>query len=184
MKSTTVFKLMVPLSEYARVSITATLDEAVAALSKSQKGFDPSKYPHRAVLVVDEHNMVVGKISQTQVLKALEPKYFEELEVDADMGINRLSNYILRTMVDKYDLFKEPFDEACQRAAKLPIRQIMIKPKADEFIDQDESLGQAIHRLVMGCHQSLIVREGKMVIGILRLTDVFSAAAEIMCPAP
>lgn len=42
----------------------------------------------------------------------------------------RLSNYILKTMVDKYNLFKEPFDEACKPAAKLPIRDIIHHPKA------------------------------------------------------
>lgn len=174
---------MVPLSEYAKVPITATLADAVAALARAQKGFDPSRYRHRAVLVMDENQQVVGKISQVHILKALEPKYHEELEVDGDMGINRLSNYILKTMVDKYDLFKETFHDACLRAAALPIRQVMHRPRVDEFIDTNETLGQAIHRLVMGCHQSLLVREGNAVIGILRLTDVFAAAAAIISPS-
>ncbi|HSO18477.1 MAG TPA: CBS domain-containing protein [Desulfosarcina sp.] len=183
MKNTTVVKLMVPLSEYASVSATATLADAVAALAKAQECYDPSRYRHRAVLVVDEQDQVVGKISQAHVLKALEPKYFEELEIDGDLGIHRLSNYILKTMVDKYDLFEDPFDEACRRAAQLPIRKVMHRPRSDEFIDKDGSLGEAIHRLVVGCHQSLLVRDGGRVIGVLRLTDLFAAAAALMQPS-
>lgn len=182
MQTITVAQLMVPLSEYASVAVSATLADAVAALVRAQKGFDPSRYRHRAVLVVDENNHVIGKISQVNVLKALEPKYTNELGIDGDLGIQRLSNYILKTMVDKYDLFREPFDEACKRAATLPIRQVMHQPKADEFIRRNDTLGQAIHRLVMGCHQSLLVRDGKAVVGILRLTDVFSAAAGVINP--
>lgn len=161
MKTTTVVKLMVPLSEYATVPATATLSEAVAALVNVQGSYDHSKYNHRAILIVDENDQVVGKISQTIVLKALEPKYFDELEIDGDLGIQRLSNYILKTMVDKYELFEDSFEEACQRAAQLPIRKLMHRPKADEFIDKNGSLGEAIHQLVIGGHQSLLVRDGK-----------------------
>lgn len=180
MKNTSVVKLMIPLSEYATVPVTATLAEAVAALALAQECFDQSKYRHRAVLVVDKDNQVVGKLSQVHVLKALEPKYFEELEIEGDLGIQRLSNYILKTMVDKYKLFEVPFDQACQRAARLPVRKVMHRPKTDEFIDKDGSLGEAIHRLVVGCHQSLLVRDGGRVIGVLRLTDLFAASAALI----
>ena len=183
MKTITVYSLMVPLSEYASVPVSATLADAVAALARAQKGFDQSRYRHRAVLVVDEKNDVIGKISQMHVLKSLEPKYSDELGIEGDLGIQRLSNYILKTMVDKYDLFKAPFDEACKHAADLPIRQIMHHSKADEFINTGDTIGDAIHHLVMGGHQSLLVRQGEKVVGILRLTDVFSAAAELIAPA-
>ena len=183
MKNINVSELMVPLSEYATVPLSATLGDAVGALIQAQKGFDPSRYPHRAVLVVNEKNEVVGKISQANVLKALEPRYFDELGIDGDMGIHRLSNYFLKSMVDKYNLFKEPFDEACTRAAQLAIEKIMYSPKASDYIDKDDSLGVAIHRLVLGCHQSLLVRDGSTVTGILRLTDIFAAAAAVMHPA-
>ncbi|MBC2743085.1 MAG: CBS domain-containing protein [Desulfosarcina sp.] len=156
--------------------------ETVEALVLAQKGFDPSRYRHRAILVVDEKDDVVGKINQASILKALEPKYFEELGINGDMGVHRLSNYFLKSMVDKYDLFKEPFDEACKRAAQLSIEKIMHLPEAGEFIDKDDALGEAIHRLVLGSHQSLLIRDGSKVIGILRLTDVFSAVAAEMNP--
>lgn len=173
---------MVPLSEYAKVPVSATVAETVEALVLAQKGFNPSRYKHRAVLVVDEKDNFLGKINQTNILKALEPKYFEKLGIDSDMGIHRLSNYFLKSMVDKYDLFKEPFDVACKRAAQLSIEKIMYVPKAGEFIDKNDTLGEAIHRLVLGSHQSLLVRDENKVIGILRLTDVFSAVGAVMHP--
>lgn len=44
-------------------------------LEKSQKRFDDERYRHRAILVLDNSGNVVGKLSQLDVLKALEPRY-------------------------------------------------------------------------------------------------------------
>ena len=46
--------LMVPLDEYATVSENTNVLDAIHALEEAQKAFDPNRYPHRAVLVVDE----------------------------------------------------------------------------------------------------------------------------------
>jgi CBS domain-containing protein len=43
----------------------------------------------------------------------------------------------------------------------------------------DATLDQAIHQLVVGHHQSLLVtKDGKEIVGILRLTDVFQEISE------
>ena len=75
MQNLTVKELMVPLAEYATVPEDATLYEIVLALEEAQQEFDQSRYRHRAVLVFDQKRQVIGKISQLDILKALEPKY-------------------------------------------------------------------------------------------------------------
>ncbi|UCF84330.1 MAG: CBS domain-containing protein, partial [Desulfobacteraceae bacterium] len=79
MKTINVKDLMVPLDEYATVSEEATLYDAVVALEKAQEALDRTRYLylHRAVLVFDKNNNIVGKIGQLDVLRALEPKYRE-----------------------------------------------------------------------------------------------------------
>ena len=47
--------------------------------------------------------------------------------------------------------------------------------KAGEYVSEDSSLDVAIHQLIIGHHQSLLVTSGKKIVGILRLTDVFVA---------
>ena len=42
-------------------------------------------------------------------------------------------------------------------------------------MSEDATLDEAIHLLVMGHQQSLLVKRDKTIVGILRLTDVFSA---------
>ena len=74
MKNYLVKDLMVPLSEYATVPEGSTLFEAVLALEKAQEEFDHTKYKHRAVLILDSENRVIGKLSHmdsgTRILKS------------------------------------------------------------------------------------------------------------------
>ena len=77
MEKTTIGDLMVPLEEYATVSEEATLKDALDALEKVQEELDRKryKYLHRAVLVLDNNNKVVGKITQLDIMRGLEPNY-------------------------------------------------------------------------------------------------------------
>ena len=77
MKTYQVKDLMIPLTEYATVDEDATLFDAVMALEKAQLAFDHSRYHHRAILILNKEGKVVGKLSQIDVLRALEPKYAE-----------------------------------------------------------------------------------------------------------
>ena len=49
----------------------------------------------------------------------------------------------------------------------------MYTPTEAEHVDIDATLDEAIHQLIIGSHQSLLVTEGGRVVGVLRLTDVF-----------
>jgi CBS domain-containing protein len=162
---------MVPLSEYATVSKEATLGEAVAELKKSQEGTD-NKYVHRAVLVYDESKRVVGKLSMICLLRALEPKYDEMLPKKGGLNLG-LPLQFQKTMLEQLKLWDQPLDHICQKAVDKKVASFMIEPTESEFISQDASINEAIHQLVMGNHQSLIVKQGKEFVGILRLTDVF-----------
>ena len=44
-----------------------------------------------------------------------------------------------------------------------------------EYISEDGSLDQAIHKLASGKHLSLLVSKGDKITGILRVADVFTA---------
>jgi CBS domain-containing protein len=178
-KTIAVKDLMVPLSEYATVFQAATLYDAVLALEKAQQTFDPEKHRHRAVLVYDEHNKVVGKLGQLDILKTLEPKYAEM----GDLGpLSRagFSPQFLRSMVEKFALWDKPLSDICSKAARLKVEDIMYAPTEGEYVEENASLGEAIHQLVMGHHQSLLVTRQGEIVGILRLVDVFKEVCEAM----
>jgi len=187
MREISVQDLMVPLEEYVTVSSDATLFDAVMALEKAHEELDRTRYTylHRAILVYDENKKIVGKISQLDVLRSLEPKY-------GDMGdqgtLSRagFSPQFLRSMLERYSLFDRPLHDVCTKAAKIRVTDFMHKPTEGEYIEETASLGEAIHQLIMGRHQSLLVTKEKNIVGILRLTDVFKHIFQTMktCEIP
>ena len=176
MKSFPVKDLMVPLSEYATVTEDATLYEAVLALEKAQEKFEDkhTRYLHRAILILDKDGNVVGKLSQLDVLRALEPKYQDMIE---GKGLHRFgfTKQFIKSMLAEYNLFANPLDDICRKAGQKNVTEFMYTPSEGEYVSEDASLDEAIHQLIMGHHQSLLVTRGRTIVGVLRLTDVFAA---------
>ena len=176
MKEYIVKDLMVPLSEYATVSEDATLYEAVLSLETAQENFEDkhTRYRHRAILVLDKDENVVGKISQMDVLRALEPKYQDMLQGKAAQRFG-FTKQFMKSMVEDYQLFANPLEDICRKAGEQNVQQFMYRPTEGEYVSETASLDIAIHQLIMGHHQSLLVTRDKKIVGVLRLTDVFAA---------
>lgn len=179
MKTQFVKDLMVPLSEYATVSKDATLAEAVKALRDAQKVFDPNKYRHRAILVLDEKKNVIGKLSLICILRALEPKYDEMISDTRPMHLG-FTRQFQKAMLEQLRLWEAPLKDICKKAADIKVENFMVRPDEGECVEKDASLNEAIHQFVMGHHQSLLVTEDKRIIGILRLTDVFTKISDMI----
>jgi CBS domain-containing protein len=175
-KSYLVKDLMVPLSEYATVTENASLYEAVLALEKAQESFEDrhTRYSHRAILILDEGGNVIGKLSQLDVLRALEPKYQKMIQGE---GLHRygFAKEFEQSILEKFGLFASPMEDICRKAGEKNVKEFMYNPTAGEYVSEDATLGLAIHQLIIGHHQSLLVTRGKKIVGILRLTDVFAA---------
>lgn len=181
MEITTVKDLMVPLEEYVTVSEEATLFEAVMALETAQENLDRERYHylHRAVLVYDENKKIVGKVSQLDALRALEPKYGTMHDKES-LSRAGFSPQFLKSMLEEHSLWDRPLKDVCGKAAKLKVKEFMYAPTEGEYIQESASLEEAMHLLVMGRHQSLLVTRGEDIVGILRLTDVFMEIFRLM----
>lgn len=171
--------LMVPLSEYATVSDDATLFEAVSALERAQEEFDHTKYRHRAILVYDKDKKIIGKLSQIDVLRALEPKY-AEMGTGKGLGRYGFTKAFMKSMLDSFQLFEQPFSEICKKASLQNVKQFMSSFSEGEYVDDNASMDEAIHQFVLSNQQSLIVSRKGDIVGILRLTDVFAAVFHAM----
>lgn len=172
-------ELMVPLSEYATVPKGSTLFEAVLALEKAQEEFDHTKYRHRGILILDKDKRVVGKLGQLDVLRALEPADDDLDDIDELRQFGFSSNFIHKLRKQRR-MEAAPLKDLCGKAAKLKVEDFMQTPSEGEFIDQEASLEIAVLQLVMGQHLSLLVTEGRDIVGVLRLTDVFAAIFHAM----
>ena len=175
MKEILVKDLMVRLEEYATIHQDSTLYDAVQALEQAQDSWEKSHntYQHRAILVYDDKNEIVGKLSQLDLLKGLEPKYNQAASESGRIMTSGFSQNFLRSLIKQFSLWDKPLADICKKAAKVRVKDCMYIPEEGEFVDSEDTLDIAINQLVLGHHQSLLVtREGKIV-GILRLTDVF-----------
>ena len=179
--------LMVPLDEYATVSQDVSLYEAVIALEKAQEELDRKRhhYLHRAILVYDKNKKIIGKINQLDVLMTLEPQY-QEMGDMRSLSRAGFSPQFLKSMMEKFHLCDESFSEMCTKAAKIKVKDFMYTPTEGEYVEEETSLCEAIHQLVMGHHQSLLVTRGEEITGILRLTDVFKEVSQMIktCTMP
>ncbi len=167
--------LMVPISEYATVVVGTSLVDAIKALETAQETFTMRKYLHRAVLVLDENGQVVGKISQLRALKAIQPDFKADAEIERLKEFKFTDNYIaqLRDLYRSHG--KIMSRHSLREAATKKVEEFMQTPTPGEFVAENSSLDTAIHRLVAGTHLSLLVTRGDKIVGILRISDVFAA---------
>jgi CBS domain-containing protein len=172
---------MVPLSEYATVKEGATLFEAVMALEHAQEEFDidHSKYHHRAVLVLDKKDRVIGKLSQLNVLRALEPKD-EQISKTSELGKFGFSLRFITTLREQYRLAGVSLSLLCANAAKMKVEDYMKTPSEGEYVEENTPLDTAIYQLVTGLHLSLLVTRDTEIVGVLRMSDVFAAVFHAM----
>jgi CBS-domain-containing membrane protein len=173
--------LMVPISEYATVPLGTTLFEAVLALEEAQLNFDRSKYQHRAILVMDENNHVVGKLSQLNVLRAL----------GADAGnrkiktIHQLDQFgftpqFISAMESRHWFAGRSLKEICAAPAAMKVEKFMKATTAGEYVDENVPIESIIPQFFHGAHLSLLVTSNGEIVGILRLADVFAAVFHAM----
>ena len=183
MKTNSVKDLMVPLADYATVTKDASLFDVVQALTTAQERFNHSKYPHRAVIVLDKNGKIAGKVGQLDVLRALEPKYREMLERQglAKFGFSRT---FMKSLLTNYHLWDSPLRDICAKGASIPVSSVLTPPSEGELIEEEATLDEAIHQLVLGRYQSLLVMNEEVVTGILRLSDVFEAFSKIIGQCP
>ena len=129
--------------------------------------------------MLDETGKVVSKITMKNILVALEPNYgkIEGMDVLERSGY---SPELIHDMLEDTVLWMEPLQFICERAAGLKLIDFIQAPSAEEYIDENATLAEATHRLVIYPYHSLLVTRGEEVVGILRLSDLFSKVCEMM----
>ncbi|PLX54005.1 MAG: hypothetical protein C0611_02255 [Desulfobacteraceae bacterium] len=179
MKNKIVRDLMVPISEYETISIESNLYEAALALDKAQKAYEQGMYPHKILLISDENGEIVGKISQLDVLRVLEPKGKKICDSKTLSRFGVSSRY-LKPMLSQCEFWDKPLIDICRSASRLNVKILVCAPAEGESVPEDASLSEAIHQLALEHHQSLLVTRGKKIVGILRQTYMFKEVVETL----
>ncbi len=173
MKRLKVKEFMVPLDEYATIDEDSFLVDAIISLKNAQKDFDKKSYRHRAILVFNKNKEIVGKLSQLDVIRSLEPKYNNLGKFDR-MSLSGLSTQFIKSIIEDHSLWQESIEMMCNRVKDIIVKDVMYTLIEGEKIDLEANMGEALHAVVIGRHQSLLVTKESHIVGILRLTDIFS----------
>ncbi|MBW1724965.1 MAG: CBS domain-containing protein [Deltaproteobacteria bacterium] len=179
MKNKIVKDLMIPISEYETIPIESNLYEAALALDKAQKTYEQGMYPHRILLISDEKGEIVGKISQLDILRALEPKG-QQIHDSKTLSRFGVSSQYLKPMLNQCGFWDKPLIDICRSASRLKVKMLVCAPAEGEYVPEDASLSEAIHQLALEHHQSLLVIRGKKIVGILRQTDLFKEVVQTL----
>ena len=179
MKAKQVKELMVPISDYATIHEEASMAEAIKAFENEDKQYGNAPYRHHSLVVIDNNQHVVGRLSQVDMMHALEPRYSEIGEARW-IGRSVLSKKVLTTLREKFQLWEQPLEVMCQAVCSAKVKDHMQSPTEGEFVSETDTLNIAAHRIVMGRHHSLLVTRDKVIVGILRSTDLFNALYDTM----
>jgi len=109
----------------------------------------------------------VGRLTQADILKGLEPKY-KDISRWSD-----LSPIMRERLTDVMTMLPDDtFIERCKTQRHKPVREFMTTVTFS--IDENETISHALHIMLISDHRSLLVtREGKEPVGVLRLTDIY-----------
>jgi len=184
MQLMTVKDLTVPKNQYAKISADSTLGEAVLTLQEVQQrelSLDPTRHRDRAILVVDEYDQVIGKLSMLNVLRGLLPRYERvrgsrvSSKAAARIGSARLN---IDSQERDVGLWNKPLTNLIKKASSVRVRNLIREIADGETVDEGASLDTALNQMIVGRFQSLLVTRDREVIGILRLTDVYDEISE------
>jgi CBS domain-containing protein len=165
-----VIDVMLPLDEYAVVEEEDTLYEAFIALEEAQKKRPQGRQKHRAVLVRNNKNEIVGKLGHLGFLKALEPGYknLGKLDMISKAG---LTKEFITSMMKNFDLLQDDLDDIRNRTKTIKMKDVM-RPMTEQ-VDVNDTINEAIHKIIIWQILSVLVTKSGQVVGILRISDLF-----------
>jgi CBS domain-containing protein/cytidylate kinase len=167
-------ELMIPLARYPHIPDSASLREAIVAISSSAVRLDDGfLISPRYVLVFDVHDNFVGVISRRDLLRGLAPGYRSMKEaLEAVPGV-------LPTMADGFEsafAWNSLFSPRAIASAKDPVKTIMAPPKA--IVNVADPLGVVVSTMLQHKVDLVPVLDGDRVVGVVLMTDIFDSVAQ------
>ena len=170
-------ELMLPIDDYATVDEDSSLQDAVITLDEAQARVPQGLQPYREVLVVNKQGKIIGKLGHLSFLRALEPKYdlVGDLPTISRAG---LSSSFITSMIENLRLWQTDLLDVCRQAKNVRVKDVM--HPVTENIDEDATISEAIHKMIMWQTLSILVTREDELVGILRLSDLYNEIANII----
>ena len=173
-RETTARQLMVPLSGYPHIPETATLREALVAISGSSVRLeDGYLISPRYLLVLDAAGLLVGILSRRDLLRGLTPGIQRmQRAMESVHGVFRAPDYPLGTAIGWTSLLSP----AAVECARRPVKTVMGPVTA--VVSADDSLSTVVSSMLLHEKDLVPVIEGQRVVGVVLMTDIFDIVAQ------
>lgn len=176
METLLVRDLMVPAERFPTISSQARFYDALEALENAQAKYLSGESEQRILLVQDENNKVIGKLSPFDLLRGLESNYSR---VDAEQVLSRFGlSRIWQSVQKEYHLWESPFRDLCRKAEEVRVRDFVKGLSEGQSVGMQDTMAKCFHLFVMGRHDVLFVVKGDEVLGLLRFSDVYRKVSE------
>jgi CBS-domain-containing membrane protein len=171
--------MMVPIDDYAVTTVDKTLKEAVPKLMKIYCQVETGKCTeagHRTSLVLDGQGKLVGILDFKSILKVLIP----EIAGGISGKLQALGISIAFSEVDAHhmDSSHHGFSSRVRQNAQTKVGDIMLKIRGS--ISADDRFIDALKMIYRNKVTVLPVFEGDKLVGVLRDSDLFLAAANVL----
>ena len=117
------------------------------------------------------------------MIEAFEPNY-RQLKKNGSETLDRfgISDVFIKAALEEYSLWSKTLSDLCRKAVNQQVKDVMYTLTDGEFVKENDSMDKAIHQLIIGRYQSLLVTtaDGQTIVGLLRLTDVFQLVSDAM----
>ena len=111
--------LMIPIEDYAVISEDATIGDALRVMSEMSEKLSLKQYKHQAIQVQGAKGNIVGRLTQADILKGLEPKY-------KDIGGSYLSPTMRKRLADVMTMLPDKtFIQHCKAQGNKRVREFM-----------------------------------------------------------
>jgi len=170
-KTVVIGDIVIPLDRYPHLNENQTLQEAIGVFMAFRAG-EQDRQRYTGLLVVNDTNQLVGKLSLTDILHGLVPRLVDTTKVGKFEGKN--TEYPNLAFLYEENSFAE-----CGKNMKKPVKPLL---KAIDFsLPADTHILKA---LVMMTHRNdfnVPVTDNGNVIGILCLEEIFITMCTTYC---
>jgi len=157
--------ILIPIERYPHLNENKTLKEAVAELKAYTAGV-MNRLRYDVLLVVNDKNQLVGKVSLVDIMKALFPSLFETMKVEKFEGKgSSFPNLAI--------LLEDTATKECSLRAGKPVKDFMSHD--DFFLQADTQILKTLSIMLSSGNNNIPVIDDKKVIGVIRLEEIFLA---------
>ncbi|MCD6294068.1 MAG: CBS domain-containing protein [Deltaproteobacteria bacterium] len=181
-------EIMAPIEDYDRVNIGAQLCDAMSILKRNYEKLKVGEQGnfHKTLLVVDDKDNVVGKLSMYDLIRGLVPEAAKKPEVSK--AYNAMRSGRVQDVVEEIGDFQEhfkwlssSFSDLIKQEAHKNVRDIMT-PIEKSSLKAEDKITHGIYTLFKDkVRQQFVQSEGKIV-GVVNLNVIFNQLLEVASP--